>query len=168
MIVLICGLPGVGKTSLARELAVLLNATVLSTDKIRKELIPRPTYSRKERKMIYGVLLLMAKYLHEARVNCILDATFNQKRSRDKVKKVLKLSENQIVTIECVCPKQIVLERMKMRKGDYSDADFRIYERMQKIFEPVDVPHITVDCRFNPRQNAQFAADNIKKHESRQ
>ena len=36
-----CGLPGVGKTTIARELAPLVNGVVLSTDKIRKDLFPK-------------------------------------------------------------------------------------------------------------------------------
>ena len=39
MIIIICGLPGVGKTTVAKELAPLVNAVILSTDKIRKEAI---------------------------------------------------------------------------------------------------------------------------------
>ncbi|HEX7257877.1 MAG TPA: AAA family ATPase [Nitrososphaeraceae archaeon] len=42
MIILVCGYPSVGKTTLANELAPLINAVVLSTDKIRKELIEKP------------------------------------------------------------------------------------------------------------------------------
>ena len=38
MIIIICGLPGVGKTTLAKGLAPLINAVILATDKIRKEL----------------------------------------------------------------------------------------------------------------------------------
>ncbi len=74
MIVLICGLPGVGKSTLARDLASLIDAIVLSTDKIRKELISKPTYTKQERKSIYDILMLVAKYLHKAGINCILDA----------------------------------------------------------------------------------------------
>ena len=78
LIVLFCGLPGVGKTRLANELAPLINAVVLSSDKLRKELIPHPTYTKEEKELIYDVMLLVARYLHNAAgVNCILDATFN-------------------------------------------------------------------------------------------
>lgn len=79
LIVIVCGLPGVGKTTLANNLAPLLNASVLSTDKTRKELIPHPTYSARERELIYDVMLLLAKYLHGLGVNCILDATSTEK-----------------------------------------------------------------------------------------
>ena len=82
LIVLFSGLPGVGKTLLAKELAPLIKAVVLSTDKIRKELITDPTYTEEEKELIYDVMLILAKYLQEADgTNCILDATFNTKES---------------------------------------------------------------------------------------
>jgi predicted kinase len=68
MIIIICGLPGVGKSTLAKELAPLINATILSTDKIRKELIPKPLYGRRERRLIYEVLIILSKYLSNANV----------------------------------------------------------------------------------------------------
>ena len=87
MLVIVCGLPGVGKTTFAKKLAPLINATVLSTDKIRKELISSPTYEKDERRLIYDVMMLLAKYLHISGANCILDATFNREDSRTEVKK---------------------------------------------------------------------------------
>jgi predicted kinase len=67
--VLVCGLPGVGKTSISKELAKLTRWTVLSTDKIRKELFPNPTYSSEEKRLIYDVLILITKYLHKSGMN---------------------------------------------------------------------------------------------------
>jgi predicted kinase len=49
LIVLFSGLPGVGKTKLANELAPLIKAVVLSTDKIRKELISNPHTQRRKK-----------------------------------------------------------------------------------------------------------------------
>ena len=58
MIMIICGLPGVGKTTVAKELAPLVNAVILSTDKIRKELLSRPMYGWREKRLIYDVMIL--------------------------------------------------------------------------------------------------------------
>ena len=89
MIILICGYPGVGKTTLANELGPLINAIILSTDKIRKELIDKPNYSEEEKKLIYNVLVLIAKYLRNAGITCILDGTFNTQQSREDIKRKL-------------------------------------------------------------------------------
>lgn len=143
--IIVCGLPGVGKTTLARQLAPFVKAVVLSTDKIRKELFPRPTYSGRERRLVYDVLLMIAKYLHGANVNCILDGTFSQEKSRQEVMRKLNIPPNKFFIVECFCPEDIVMARLKIRKHDYSDADLSIYQRMKKIYEPVKGKHITVD-----------------------
>jgi predicted kinase len=159
LILLFCGLPGVGKTSLANELAPLIDAVVLSTDKIRKELISNPTYTKEEKELIYDVMLLVARYLHnEAGVNCILDATFNTEESRNTARRKLSnISPDLIYIVECICPEDIVISRLKARKGDYSDADIGIYKKMKQLYEPVkDKPrHIVVDTSRDPKINAR-------------
>jgi predicted kinase len=159
LIILFCGLPGVGKTSLANELAPLINAIVLSTDKIRKELISQPTYTKEEKKSIYDVMLLVARYLHNAAgVNCILDATFNTEESRRTAEeKLANVSSEQIYIVECICPEDILISRLKARKGDYSDADIDIYRKMKQVYEPVKERerHIVIDTSQDPKINAE-------------
>jgi predicted kinase len=162
LIVLICGLPGVGKTTLARDLASLIDAIVLSTDKIRKELISKPTYTKQERKSIYDILMLVAKYLHKAGINCILDATFNTERSRKKLKEKLSLIPEQICIVECTCLENIVISRLKQRKNDYSDADVSIYRKMKRIYEPVKGRHIVADTSHqSSKQVAKEVAEQL-------
>jgi predicted kinase len=159
LIILFCGLPGVGKTSLANELAPLINAIVLSTDKIRKELISTPTYTKEEKRLIYDVMLLVARYLDDAAgVNCILDATFSTERSRrTAIEKLANVSSDQIYIVECICPEDVVITRLKARKGDYSDADIDIYRKMKKLYEPVKEmeKHIVIDTSQDPKMNAE-------------
>lgn len=166
LIILFCGLPGVGKTRLANELAPLINAVVLSTDKIRKELISTPTYKKEEKALIYNVMLLMAKYFHNSAVsaNCILDATFNTEHSRDAARKKLAsvVPAERIYIVECICPEDIVISRLKARKGDYSDADIEIYKRMKQLYEPVkeNERHIIIDTS----QDLQVNVEEIKRY----
>jgi predicted kinase len=150
LIVIVCGLPGTGKTTIANDLAPIINAVVLSTDKIRKELISKPTYTRQENKLVYNVLLLVAKYLHNEGINCILDATFNTERSRREVREKLKLSSDQISIVECVCPENIIISRLKNRKNNYSDADISVYRKMKQIYEPVKGKHIIINTAKQP------------------
>jgi predicted kinase len=150
LIVIVCGLPGTGKTTIAKDLAPIINAVVLSSDKIRKELISKPIYTRQERKLVYNVLLLVAKYLHNEGINCILDATFNTERSRREVREKLKLSSDQISIVECVCPENIIISRLKNRKNNYSDADISVYRKMKQIYEPVKGKHIIINTAKQP------------------
>lgn len=163
MIIIICGLPGVGKSTLAGALAPIINATVLSSDRIRKEIFPSPTYSPFERKLVYDMMATIARYLNDAKVSCVLDATFNREASRTGIKKILGLGDGQFHIIECVCPKEVALSRLESRRDDYSDATGEVYNRMQKIYEPVRAAHITADTMQPPEKNAAIIADAISR-----
>jgi len=79
----ITGLPGSGKTSIAREVADGLKDERLKTlqlDEIRIIVTPQPTYSEQERDIVYAFLAYTAKVLTECGVNVIIDATANRKR----------------------------------------------------------------------------------------
>lgn len=147
MIVLVCGLPGVGKTSISKQLAKLTKWVVLSTDKIRKELIPNPIYSAEEKRLIYDVLVLIAKFY-----------------SREEIKKKLSLTSQQICIVECICPEDIVIARIKNRKNDYSDADASIYKSMKSTYQPIEEEHIIVDTS---QQSPSINAAKIINHISR-
>jgi predicted kinase len=90
-------------------------------------------------------VLLLSKYLKSVGVNCILDGTFNQKRSRDEVIKKLNLKRTDIYIIECICPEDIIFSRLISRKNDFSDANISIYLKMKKIYEKVLEKHLTID-----------------------
>jgi predicted kinase len=165
LIILICGYPGVGKTTVAHELAPLIKAVVLSTDKIRKELFDHPSYRDEEKSTIYKIFILMAKYLHNANVNCILDATFYNHQSREDVKTKLNLRNDQYKIIECICPDELVISRLKERKNDYSDADISIYQNIRKIYEPIKEKHITVDTSLSLTKNIAEVVNKLQDHE---
>ncbi len=162
MIAIICGLPGVGKSTLAKNLAPKMNAVVLSSDKIRKEIFPTPTYSPFERKLVYDIMTIIAKYLNYTKTNCILDATFNKEESRIAIKEKLGLDDNEFKIIECSCPEEAALSRLEARKNDYSDATRAIYHRMKKIYESVKLPHITVDTTLSVDVNIERIIDYIQ------
>ena len=165
MIILICGYPGVGKTTIAHELASLINAVVLSTDKIRKELIDNPNYGEEEKGTIYKIFILIAKYLHNTRVNCILDATFYTQKSREDVKTRLNLKNYQYKIIECICPEELVISRLIKRKNDYSDADISTYKMIRKIYEPIKEKHITIDTSQSLKKTIAEVVNRLQNHE---
>lgn len=154
IILLFCGLPGVGKTTLARSVASSIGASILSSDKIRKELIRYPTYTRVEGRLIYDVLMLLTKYLTAAGIDCILDATFNRERSRKEVKRLCS-NDVQLYMIECTCTENVILERLRNRKNDFSDADYSVYSKMKSIYEPVQESHLVIDTSLPSDVNVQ-------------
>ncbi len=51
----------------------------------------------------------------------------------------------KIRIVECICPEDIVIARLKARRYDYSDANFSVYKKMKRVYECVKEKHITVD-----------------------
>jgi adenylylsulfate kinase len=83
----ITGLPGSGKSVLARAAAERLRArgvpvVVLELDAIRKVVTPTPTYSDMEREAVYRLLAFTAATLTESGVPVIVDATAHRRRWR--------------------------------------------------------------------------------------
>lgn len=78
--------------------------------KIRLEKnLDKPNYSEQEKKLIYIILLLISKYLHNAKINCILDDTFNDQKSREGFRKELNLTDGQFKIVECICSEEILI-----------------------------------------------------------
>lgn len=114
-------------------------------------------------------MLLLARYLHDAGINCILDATFNTENSRKELKENLNLvSSPQINIVECTCPEHIVISRLRNRKNDYSDADISIYKKMRMSYQPIKEKHIVVDTsQQSAYKNAIDIANQITKNETK-
>ena len=138
---IVCGLPGVGKTTTAREVAAENGAKIIRSDVVRKQLFDEPTYSSRETEQVYEAVLDRARATLPEPV--VLDATFRQRRHRAKAVALAraKCVDHQIVKVEC--DERVVRRRIGERTNDASDADFSIY--LQTEFEPLTRDAIVVD-----------------------
>lgn len=147
MIIIVRGLPGSGKTTIANKLGKYIGAQVLSTDKIRKEMFKYPTYTQEEMGKVYDKMFSTAKLLHSHKVDCILDATFIDESgdSTPGIKKSLGVDSGHIFIIECMCSEELALSRIKSRKNDYSDADISVYRNMKQKYKVAKSAQIIAD-----------------------
>ena len=126
------GLPGSGKSTLARILAKKLRkkgvkVKILGSDKLRKVLTPKPTYTEKEREIVYGTLVYIAKLLTKNGINVLIDATGNRRKYRENAKKQIK----KFMEVYVKCPLNICIERERKR-GKTFGAPKKIYEKAFK------------------------------------
>lgn len=145
MLIVVTGLPGTGKTTIAESLAKEIDAVVFSTDKIRKMIFEKPVYNEEDKRIVYDELFsLTGKYL-ASRKNVILDGTFYTKALRQSAKEVGKTFFENVYFVYCETPEELLKERIDKRKDKFSDADYSVYLKMKKIFEEFEDDVIIID-----------------------
>ena len=179
MLLLVMGLPGTGKSYLAKRIARKVGASILRTDEIRKELagihqsehryedFGIGLYTEEMTQKTYKGMYERAKEILKKGDSCILDATFSKKTQREGAYEIAKELNTPYLTIECICPEEIVTKRMEERSKDQkavSDATFRIYQGVKDVYESLgdDEIHITVDTSKNLDENLWLVLREIK------
>jgi uncharacterized protein len=134
-LVLVGGLPGSGKSTVAGWLADELGAVLLSSDRVRKELAgldpvrhaPVPyrsgIYSPAHSAATYVELLRRAEELLSRGESVVLDATWSAAEARDLATAVMERTYSTLVRLHCTAPAAITEQRLRTRQGALSDAD---------------------------------------------
>ncbi len=144
-LVLVGGLPGTGKSTLARSLGEATGALVLRSDVVRKELAglaaDQPAaapfgegiYAASATADTYRELLARAEDALHSGENVVLDASWTDEARRLEARRVADATASDLVELRCVAPPDVVAERITVRAaagGDASDADTAIAAAM--------------------------------------
>lgn len=143
-LVALCGLPGVGKSTVAGYVTEHLDAVRLRTDAVRKELFDEPAYTDAETDVVYEELCDCGGAQLSAGESVVLDATFADAEHRQWARDVASRHGVAFRLIEVVCEQSVAEERIAAR-DDISDADVAVYRRFQSAFDPVEGEHAVVD-----------------------
>jgi len=141
------GLPGSGKSYFAIRVAKMLNAVYISSDKLRKEMFVKPTYSSAEKLRVYNKMLQRATGASEHGKDVVLDATFYSNDLRQNFINEAK-SISQAYVIEVYAQEDLVEERLSLPRED-SDADMEVYKGVKKEWEPFTGEHLTLKSTNN-------------------
>jgi predicted kinase len=144
-LVAVGGLPGAGKSVAAREIAARLNAVLLRTDVVRKELYPAPSYTPKEGERVYEHFLAQADEQIAQGRSVVLDATFRQESLRWRAEQIARVHGAIWHLILVHAPESRVRSRIAGRTNDPSDADFRVYLQLREEFEPIHGAHTVLE-----------------------
>ena len=151
MIVLMAGLPGTGKSALARELAKELAGTVLSKDEIRHTLFePRDLeYSSQQDDICMEVMLLTATFILRRdgeRVVFLDGRTFSRRSQIERVIEVAEQLGQSWRILECVCSEQTAKERLGIQRDHPAgNRDFELYVQVRARFEEIVPPKTLVN-----------------------
>ncbi len=148
MLIILTGLPGTGKSTVAGALARELGAAVLSTDKIRAEKRGTPGFSRAEKGGVYERLFTRAERgLRDGR-SLILDGTFYLRRLREAGAAVGRRAGVPVFIVEVVSSVAVVRRRMERRMRQARGprpAGFEVHRFIRRSYEPVRSRHFTLD-----------------------
>ena len=148
-LVVLCGLPGTGKSHFARDLASRAPFVWLNSDRTRKLLAPRPTYSRREHRRVFAAMHILTRgYLADG-YSVVFDATNLNEGVRAPLYAVAEDAGVEPVIIRFTAEPELVRERMSNRAAgiadaSQSDAGWEVYSRMAVADLPVPRPHILV------------------------
>jgi predicted kinase len=140
MIVVVTGLPGSGKSFFASRLATAIHAEYISSDRLRKKMIERRTYSTEEKELVYAEMLKQVRKAVKQNKSLVLDATFYKTQTRNKFTEEIK-DAGTIVIVEIIADEALIKERMKTPRED-SEADFTVYKVIQQQWEPIREQHL--------------------------
>jgi predicted kinase len=128
------GLPGVGKSTVARAAQQALNLTVIRTDVVRKELGPAD-YSEAGRTAVYDAVLSEARKRLLVGERVVVDASLGKESWRHRVLELGQTMGVPVVLLFVQAPETVATARLAERSGDASDADVRVYHLARDAWE---------------------------------
>ena len=149
-LIVVGGLIGTGKSTLARGLAEAFGAVWLRTDEIRLREFARARrpgqgfseglYAPHISDLVYQRLIRRAEALLRAGRTVVCDGTFSKAAGREILRDIARQHQASFHFFECVVPRRVALQRIAKRyaaKSDLSEAQPEHYDRLREGFEPV-------------------------------
>jgi uncharacterized protein len=152
VLLVMVGLTGTGKSTVARALGQVMGAKVISADATRKakaglgerarsETAPDSgIYSPEMNTRVYQSLLGSARARIAIGRHVVLDATFRRKADREAVSSLAASLGARLLFVQCQADDAVVRARLEERQrvGDpWSDGRWEIYLQQQATFEPL-------------------------------
>lgn len=160
-LILVGGLPGSGKSTIACTLAARIGADCIASDVLRKELagaepgerltaeVGDGIYGAGMTELTYCELLVQAERQLRAGRSVVLDATFARAADRRRAAALVRAVGGVLVAVECRCPVRIARKRLAARRRPGytgpSDAGWEVYRSMRNTFEPFGPEAVRVD-----------------------
>lgn len=168
-LVLVGGPPGSGKTTLAGDVADRMGYTMISSDRVRKELagiapessarapLHEGIYSHGHTRATYDEILARAESLLARGESVVLDASWTDPEDRETAASVARLTSSRLVSLRCSLDEERAAARIFARTG-ISDADDAIAAALRHEAAPWP-GSIPIDTTRRREECAELAAE---------
>lgn len=138
-LIMMSGLSGSGKSTVAKTLAQQQSAIILRSDAIRKQLAgisvdakgSNEIYTPQMSQKTYDRLLELGMMLVKEGFTVILDAKYDRVIDRQQVINAATSNNIPLQIIQCTAPIEVLRDRLLQRSGDISDATADLLESQQ-------------------------------------
>ena len=154
LVIIVGGLSGTGKSTLARALSDALSAEILQTDLIRNELFPTGSsngkYTLAGRERVYDVMIERIAAGLCLSPTVVLDGTFYSQQLRQRVVDTAKSLQARVLQVQCECSIQVATSRVANRIDVGRDASEAtpslLAEQKERYQAPLpDEPLLAID-----------------------
>ncbi len=153
MLLVLAGLPGTGKSTLAREVGQRTGGAVLGKDAIRAALFgDNVDYSSEQDDFVFEVMLQTAAWIvaKDHRRPVIIDGrVFACAAQLERVKTFAKKIAVDLLVAECVCSEQTARQRIEadLARGAHvaGNRTFDLYQEIKRRLEPIPEPKLVVN-----------------------
>ncbi|MGO9412848.1 MAG: AAA family ATPase [Spirochaetia bacterium] len=157
MLVIFRGLPGTGKTHLARSLLERRpDFLVLSRDALRTAIFTNPTFGDDEKAFVDDLIVAIAGFLLARGSSVLIDGmALSSARRLEEFAETAAARGKSARIIECVCSEKTALSRITADQGGHPAGDRgpELYHRVRERYEPTELPFLRIDTDGNPQEN---------------
>jgi predicted kinase len=146
------GLPGTGKTTLARELTRRTQGALLGKDGIRAALfVPEDIeYSSKQDDFVMEIMLHAARYLlqkNSSRIIFLDGRPFSRRYQIDRVLEFARELAQPSTIIECICSDESARRRLELAPDPHPahNRTYALYLEVKTRFEPIIYPKTMIN-----------------------
>jgi predicted kinase len=133
-VVVVTGVPGAGKTTLARALAEVLRGTLLSLDEIKERLYDASAHQVVGHALRVAAERDLAEQLATCKGTAVVDIWAQPGRDTDRVARIVTVERRSVFEVLCRVPAQVAVDRYRARprSGPHGPPDEETLGRIRK------------------------------------